>query len=819
MNDAATSHSPIDIDLIQQESDVRHEPPPLSLKLADSSNASTDPQCATPPNPDTLPISPPAQTPTIAVNNTEPPLDVAMSEPPQVTLDRANGEQLNGNVNGSGKVNGFHHPDEELQQEAPDVFMEGPMHPPPATNGTHSPVNGYSSTVDEEGPPTKRARKHSDADQASTHFATPPPTSHMASPVPESAVPNSASTATFAEPPPLTATTDGYSSSPPPPSTSMSEQTPFHAPMPVETTPVPASAVYTPAPPPPPVPTGPSSISVSQHRFMLSTVRNLKKMKDATPFVAPVDPIKLQIPHYFSIVTQPMDLSTVERKLASSNPSRPDPNPLNPRYTAVDQFTVDVRRIFSNCTLFNGADHAVTHMGKRVEEAFLRSIKQMPPSVENKPPPPKKITPPPPPPPVASTSAPIKKEKAVTRRASTTIAALPPVRRNDESLASARPKRETHPPPPKDLPHNEPPKKRLKAKRGKDDAYAEQFKYCSKILSDLWKKQHANIASPFYEPVDWQAMNLPDYPKMVKKPMDMSTIRRKLDNGEYLTPVKFYEDFKLMIRNCLNYNPGGSIVNTAGIELQRLFDEKWRHLPAVRKPSPDMDESSAGESDEGERQRKIQALENQMLSMTNQLSALKGGNKVKDIKKKEKKPVNKPPVPSTSKPLPPKPTKPVVSKKKSKKAAAIEDDALSFDQKKDLSDAIGRLEGETLEKVIKIIHDSVPELKNSSEEIELEVDSLPPSVLIKLYNLVIRPLKAGPKRNRGKSTGTGTGGLKRKSMDEDVEAEKIRRLEERMALFDNAGGSASAAISHAVGGAESDSDSSSGSDSSGSDSE
>lgn len=224
-------------------------------------------------------------------------------------------------------------------------------------------------------------------------------------------------------------------------------------------------------------------------------------------------------------------------------------------------------------------------------------------------------------------------------------------------------------------------------------------------------------------------MNLPDYPKMVKKPMDMSTIRRKLDNGEYLTPVKFYEDFKLMIRNCLNYNPGGSIVNTAGIELQRLFDEKWRHLPAVRKPSPDMDESSAGESDEGERQRvfsslptplpsnasisgKIQALENQMLSMTNQLSALKGGNKVKDIKKKEKKPVNKPPVPSTSKPLPPKPTKPVVSKKKSKKAAAIEDDALSFDQKKDLSDAIGRLEGETLEKVIKIIHDSVPELKN-----------------------------------------------------------------------------------------------------------
>jgi hypothetical protein len=38
------------------------------------------------------------------------------------------------------------------------------------------------------------------------------------------------------------------------------------------------------------------------------------------------------------------------------------------------------------------------------------------------------------------------------------------------------------------------------------------------------------------------------------------------------------------------------------------------------------------------------------------------------------------------------------------------------------------------------------------------------------------------KRNRT-SKGTGTGGLKRKNIDEDLEAEKIRQLEERMRLF------------------------------------
>ncbi len=55
-------------------------------------------------------------------------------------------------------------------------------------------------------------------------------------------------------------------------------------------------------------------------------------------------------------------------------------------------------------------------------------------------------------------------------------------------------------------------------------------------------------------------------------------------------------------------------------------------------------------------------------------------------------------------------------------------------------------------------------------------------------------------------------------MDEDVEAEKIRQLEQRMQLFDNPqnGGSLPPPMPKA---ADSDSDSSSGSDSSASDSE
>ena len=111
----------------------------------------------------------------------------------------------------------------------------------------------------------------------------------------------------------------------------------------------------------------------------------------------------------------------------------------------------------------------------------------------------------------------------------------------------------------------------------------------------------------------------------------------------------------------------------------------------------------------------------------------------------------------------------------------------------------------------------------STEEIELEIDELPAAVLTKLYNFVIRPNRAPPAKRARTGKGTGTGGLKRKSMDEDVEAEKIRVLEERMALFEKGGAAGASSISHAPAaahGAVSDhSSDSSSDDSSGSDSE
>lgn len=224
----------------------------------------------------------------------------------------------------------------------------------------------------------------------------------------------------------------------------------------------------------------------------------------------------------------------------------------------------------------------------------------------------KKLSTPPPP-------APQPPKKAVVQRRQST--SVPVIRRSDENVG--RPKREIHPPPPKDLPYSDAPKKVRKLKAGRNNLYADQLKYCDKILKDLNRKQHYNIAHPFYEPVgtynrlrvytdyssvpiDFVALDLPTYPKVVKKPMDLSTMRKKLDGGEYSTANKFHDDFKLMIRNCFAFNPAGNPVNTAGKQLDALFDEKWKSLPSIRTREASDDEEEEEEADsEDEHARKF----------------------------------------------------------------------------------------------------------------------------------------------------------------------------------------------------------------------
>ena len=78
-----------------------------------------------------------------------------------------------------------------------------------------------------------------------------------------------------------------------------------------------------------------------------------------------------------------------------------------------------------------------------------------------------------------------------------------------------------------------------------------RIKYCETMIQRLWKHPSA---WPFWVPVDAKTMKLVDYHDIIKKPMDMGTIKLKLQRLEYMTADDVLADFDLMFNNCRLYN-------------------------------------------------------------------------------------------------------------------------------------------------------------------------------------------------------------------------------------------------------------------------
>ncbi|XP_029159806.1 bromodomain-containing protein 3-like [Nylanderia fulva] len=103
-----------------------------------------------------------------------------------------------------------------------------------------------------------------------------------------------------------------------------------------------------------------------------------------------------------------------------------------------------------------------------------------------------------------------------------------------------------------------------------------QLRKCDEVLTKLKKNPNA---SPFLEPVDPEKLGIPDYFEKIEHPMDLSTIKKKLDSEEYSTPDDFERDMKLMFDNCYTYNSKGSYVHKMGVELEKIFRDLFSKLP------------------------------------------------------------------------------------------------------------------------------------------------------------------------------------------------------------------------------------------------
>ena len=51
-----------------------------------------------------------------------------------------------------------------------------------------------------------------------------------------------------------------------------------------------------------------------------------------------------------------------------------------------------------------------------------------------------------------------------------------------------------------------------------------------------WHRAYTHhLAGSFLTPVDWRAAGLPDYPKVVKEPMDLGTIGKRIQTGSLVS--------------------------------------------------------------------------------------------------------------------------------------------------------------------------------------------------------------------------------------------------------------------------------------------
>lgn len=112
------------------------------------------------------------------------------------------------------------------------------------------------------------------------------------------------------------------------------------------------------------------------------------------------------------------------------------------------------------------------------------------------------------------------------------------------------------------------------------------YEACETVLNYL--KSNVKIV-PFLEPVDPVALNIPEYPEVIKHPMDLSTITKKLEKGEYgrippgteysstigkMLHGPFYSDIMLVFDNAMQFNPKGDWIHDAASALNGLVSRK-----------------------------------------------------------------------------------------------------------------------------------------------------------------------------------------------------------------------------------------------------
>ncbi|GMJ04313.1 global transcription factor group E8 [Hibiscus trionum] len=101
------------------------------------------------------------------------------------------------------------------------------------------------------------------------------------------------------------------------------------------------------------------------------------------------------------------------------------------------------------------------------------------------------------------------------------------------------------------------------------------MKQCEGLLKRLMGHQYGWV---FNQPVDVVKLNIPDYFNVIKHPMDLGTVKKKIASGTYASPLEFHDDVKLTFSNAMTYNPPGNDVHIMADTLNKFFEVRWKNI-------------------------------------------------------------------------------------------------------------------------------------------------------------------------------------------------------------------------------------------------
>lgn len=254
------------------------------------------------------------------------------------------------------------------------------------------------------------------------------------------------------------------------------------------------------------------------------------------------------------------------------------------------------------------------------------------------------------------------------------------------------------------------------------------FKSCSSLLDKLIKHKYGWV---FDAPVDVEGLGLQDYYTIIKHPMDLGTVKSRLNKNWYKSPKEFAEDVRLTFLNAMTYNPKGQDVYVMAEQLLTIFEDRWVIIES------DYNQEMRFGLDYGAAlstptSRKARLPPPPPLDMRRILERSESTTYRLDSKNK--------PLSSTPSGRTPAPKKP--------KAKDPHKRDMTYEEKQRLSSNLQNLPSEKLDAIVQIIKKRNSELFQHDEEIEVDIDSVDAETLWELDRFVTNYKKSLSKNKR-----------------------------------------------------------------------